>query len=213
MYEYVFFDLDGTLTDPKEGITKSVAYALNKCGVEVEDEEQLTIFIGPPLYDSFTTFYNFSDELANLAIEYYRERYKIKGLRENIVYEGIPELLSELKKRGKKLVVATSKPELFSKQILEYFDLLKYFDFVSGATLDNTRTKKGDIIKYALDSLAIKDSKQVVMVGDRKFDILGAKEYQIDSIAVEYGYGNKDEFIEAGATYIVKKVLDILDLV
>lgn len=213
MYEYVFFDLDGTLTDPFIGITSSVKYALNKFDIEVKDLKDLAIFIGPPLYDSFTKFYHMSDEDAKTAIKYYRERYEVVGWKENYVYEGIYQVLETLKSKGYKLVVATSKPENTTNFILKHFDLLKYFDFVSGATLDGTRIHKDQVIKHALDSLNIMDSKKVIMVGDRKFDILGAKEHKIETIAVEYGYGNKEEFIEAKAAYIVGNPLDILNII
>lgn len=213
MYEYIFFDLDGTLTDPFIGITSSVKYALNKFDIEVKDLKDLAIFIGPPLYDSFTKFYNMSDKEAKLAIKYYRERYEVIGWSENYVYEGIYTLLETLKTKGYKLVIATSKPENTTNMILKHFDLLKYFDFVSGATLDGTRIHKDQVIKHAIDSLGILDCSKILMIGDRKFDVLGAKKYNIDSLAVEYGYGNKEEFIEAGANYIVKEVLDILDII
>ena len=213
MYEYIFFDLDGTLTDPFVGITSSVAYALNKFGIEVKDLKDLAIFIGPPLYDSFTKFYNMSDSDAKLAIKYYRERYEVTGWSENYVYDGIYELLETLKSKGYKLVIATSKPENTTNMILKHFDLVKYFDFVSGATLDGTRNHKDQVIKHALDSLNILDTSKVIMVGDRKFDIEGARVFNIKSIAVEYGYGNKEEFIASGATYIVKDVLDILNII
>ncbi len=213
MYEYIFFDLDGTLTDPFEGITSSVAYALNKFGIEVKDLKDLAIFIGPPLYDSFTKFYHMSDSDAKMAIKYYRERYEVTGWMENYVYEGIYTLLETLKNKGYKLVIATSKPENTTNFILKHFDLLKYFDFVAGATLDGTRIHKDQVIKHAIDSLNITDTSKVIMIGDRKFDVLGAKEYNIETIAVEYGYGNKEEFVEAGAAYIVKDVLDILNII
>lgn len=213
MYEYVFFDLDGTLTDPFVGITSSVKYALNKFGIEVENLRDLAIFIGPPLYDSFTKFYHMSDEEAKTAIKYYRERYEVTGWMENYVYDGIYTLLDTLKKKGYKLVIATSKPENTTNFILKHFDLLKYFDFVAGATLDGTRIHKDQVIKHALDSLNITDPSKVIMVGDRKFDVLGAKEFNIETIAVEYGYGNKEEFIASGAAYIVKDVLDILNII
>lgn len=212
MYEYVFFDLDGTLTDPKEGITTSVAYALEKSGVRVDNPNALTIFIGPPLYDSFRGFYGFSDEKTKKAIKYYRERYEVVGWMENYVYDGIYELLEVLKAKGYKLVVATSKPENTTNMILKHYELLKYFDFVSGATLDGTRIHKDQVIKHALDNLSITDCSKVIMIGDRKFDIIGAKKYNIETIAVEYGYGNKNEFLEAGAAHIVKDVLDILNI-
>ena len=155
MYEYVFFDLDGTLTDPFIGIASSVAYALNKFGIEVKDLKDLAIFIGPPLYDSFTKFYNMSDSDAKTAIKYYRERYEVTGWSENYVYDGVYELLEILKNKGYKLVIATSKPENTTNMILKHFNLFKYFDFVAAATLDGTRNHKDQVIKHALDSLNI----------------------------------------------------------
>ncbi len=213
MIEYVFFDLDGTLTDPKVGITSCVAYALSKFNIIVEDLDKLTIFIGPPLYNSFTEFYGLSDEQAKLAIKYYRERYEVTGWAENYVYEGIYKVLETLKARGYKLVIATSKPENTTHKVLEHFDLIKYFDFVSGATLDGVRNHKDQVIKHALDSLNITDPSKVMMVGDRKYDILGAKTFDIKTIALEHGYGNREEFLEAGAAYILSDCLDILNII
>lgn len=147
MYKYIFFDLDGTLTDPGEGIKNSVVYALNKYNITVNDKSKLDEFIGPPLQDSFKNFYGFNDEKAMEAVSYYREYFKDKGLYENIVYPNIYNLLNELKTQNKILVVATSKPEIFTKKILKHFELDKYFSFVSGATLDGLKSKKADIIK------------------------------------------------------------------
>ena len=157
MYNVILFDLDGTLTDPGRGITNSVAYALNKFGIEVADKKELYKFIGPPLTDSFEKYYDFSSEDAIAAVEYYREYFKPKGIYENEIYEGIPELLQSLKENGKKVILATSKPEIFAKEILKYFGIDVYFDFVAGATLDKTRTKKGDVIAYALNSIGVTD--------------------------------------------------------
>lgn len=211
MYKYIFFDLDGTLTDPGIGITNSVAYALDKYNIKVEDKKKLNIFIGPPLQDSFKMFYGFDDEKAMEAVEYYREYFKDKGLYENEVYPNIYELLEELKRRNKKLVVATSKPEVFTHKILDYFNLSKYFDFVAGATLDGSRSKKADIIRYAIEGLNIENKNDVIMIGDRKHDIIGANQNNIDSIGVLYGYGSIEELKDAKATYIAKEVLDILN--
>lgn len=210
MYNYILFDLDGTLTDPAEGITNSVAYALLKYGITVEDRTTLYKFIGPPLKDSFMNYYGFSEEDAIKAIEYYREYFKPKGMLENKVYDGIPELLAEIKRQGKKVILATSKPEVFAVEILKHFDLYKYFDFVAGATLDGTRSKKGDVIAYALAQTGITDKSQCLMVGDRAQDINGARENGIDSLGVLYGYGDREEHENANATYIAESVSDIL---
>ena len=209
MYQYVLFDLDGTLTDPGLGITNSVMYALRKFGINVSDRSQLYPFIGPPLRDSFRVYYGFSDEQCERAVRYYREYFKKSGMFENEVYDGICELLTRLKVSGRTLVVATSKPEVFALEILRHFDLYKYFDFVAGATLNDVRNQKADIIKYALETLNITEKKSTIMIGDRKHDIIGAKETGLDSIGVLYGYGTYDELKNAGATYIANTTADI----
>lgn len=212
-YKYIFFDLDGTLTDPKEGITKSVAYALKSYGIHVEDLDSLCKFIGPPLKDSFVKFYGFSEEQGYEAVEKYREYFGPYGVYENKVYEGVDKLLAELKARGKMIVLATSKPTVFANTILEHFDLMKYFDVVCGSELDGSRVKKGDVIAYALEQVTEKDARfhksQVVMIGDREHDILGAKENGLDSIGVLYGYGDRAEHEAAGADYIVETVEEL----
>lgn len=220
MYEYVFFDLDGTLVDSSEGITKSVEYALIKYGIRPASLRELTVFIGPPLVDSFMRFYGFDEKRAVEACKFYRERYRVKGVYENRVYGGIPELLALLKERGKKIVLATSKPEIFAKIVLEDMGLKPYFDFVAGADLDdadregkNYRTNKEDVIAYAVDSLGIADKKTVLMVGDRKHDITGAKLNGIDSCGVLFGFGSREEFIKAGADYIVETPAEIADII
>ncbi len=213
MYNTVLFDLDGTLTDPAIGITNSVAHALKKWGIEVPDHTELYKFIGPPLVDSFCKYYGFSKEDGELSVKYYREYFADKGLFENSVYEGVPEMLAELKKRGKRLIVATSKPELFSEKILRHFELDKYFDFLAGATMDSSRVKKADVIAHALKSCDITDLTSVVMVGDREHDVLGAAHFGVHSIGVLYGYGNRAELEAAGATYIATTVDDILKFI
>ena len=212
-YDTVLFDLDGTLTDPAIGITNSASYALKKWGIEVSDRSELYKFIGPPLLDSFSNYYGFTREDSERAVEYFREYFSVKGMFENSVYDGISKVLSELKAKGKTLIVATSKAEIFAKKILEYFDLDGYFDFVSGATLDSSRVKKEDVIDYALCSCGIEDVSRMVMIGDREFDVFGAKHFGMDSVGVLYGYGSRDELTAAGATYIVETPLDILNFV
>ena len=212
MYKYVFFDLDGTLTDPFEGITNSVAYALEKFGIRVEDRKTLSPFIGPPLVDSFKEYFGFDEVFANKAVEYYREYFSVKGLYENKVYNGVEKTLEELKKRGYKPVIATSKPEIFTVKILKKFNLTKYFDFVSGATLDQTRVKKADVIAYAVEKLNIVDKSEIIMVGDRKFDVEGARQNGIDTVGVLYGYGDREEMEIAKPKIIIENILDLLDL-
>ncbi len=215
MYDIVFFDLDGTLTDPGIGITNSVAYALSKWNIEVADRSELYKFIGPPLLDSFSEYYGFSPEQAQEALKYYREYFRSKGIYENEVYPGVVEMLESLKSSGKKIVLATSKPEDFAVIILKHFDLYPYFDFVAGATMDEKRTKKGDVIAYALESCGITEAnlKNVIMVGDRKHDVLGAKENNLDCIGVLFGYGDREELENAGAKFIAEKVEDILTFI
>lgn len=206
-YTTMLFDLDGTLTNPGLGITNSVAYALKKYGIDVKDRTELYKFIGPPLLNSFQDYYGFSEEQAAQAVEYYREYYQKTGIYENYVYEGIPELLKELKAEGITLLVATSKPEPFARLIMEHYHLADYFTYIAGATMDNkTRVKKADVIRYAMQNCEAEDKKKLVMVGDRKHDILGAKEVGIDSVGVLFGYGDREELEQAGATYIAETV-------
>lgn len=207
MYDVILFDLDGTLTDPKPGITKSVQYALSKMDIIEEDIEKLTPFIGPPLKASFKEFYNMSDEQATQAIVYYRERFSTVGLYENMVYVGMQELLEELQNRGKKLYVATSKPSVFAIKILEHFRLIHFFQAVIGSELDGTRVEKTEVIKFVLST--IEDRSRIVMIGDRKYDIMGARENQIDAIGVAYGYGSYEELETAKPNYIVNTVSEL----
>ena len=213
MYETILFDLDGTLTDPGTGITNSVTYALNKFGIEVKDKTELYKFIGPPLHESFEQYYGFSKGQAKTAVEYYREYYRDQGIFENLVYEGVEKLLKTMHDSGKTLIVATSKPELFAKKILEHFGLAKYFIYIAGANMDGTRTKKDEVIAYALEKGKISEYKTVVMVGDREHDVIGANKVGIDSIGVLFGYGDYDELKSAGATYIAECIEDIYPIV
>ena len=213
MYSNILFDLDGTLTNPGIGITNSVAFALKKYGIEAESREELYKFIGPPLVDSFKEFYGFSDEKANEAVAFYREYFSEKGLFENEVYSGIESLLQSLKKDRKRLIVATSKPEQFAVKILEHFRLSEYFDFIAGATMDGTRSKKADVILHALKSCNITVLSSAVMVGDREHDIIGANKTGLHSIGVLYGYGGLEELKNAGATYIAATTDEIYKII
>ena len=214
MYRYYFFDLDGTLTDPGAGITNSVMYSLRKMGREVYAREELYRFIGPPLLESYMDFCGFSREQAEKAIVYYREYFSEKGIFENEVYEGIPDLLAALKSGGKKLVLATSKPEPFAVRILKHFGLYPYFDVIGAATMDGSRSRKEDVIAWALEAVGegAGDRAEILMVGDREQDIYGAKVNGIDSAGVLYGYGGEEELRVAGADYLVKRPADILKL-
>ena len=213
MYQNIFFDLDGTLTDPGLGIMNAVMHALDYYNIEVKERQELRFFIGPPLHEAFMKFCNFDEDQAKEAVSIFREYYRDKGLFENEAYDGIKEMLETLKASGKKLVVATSKPEEFAIKVLKHFDLYDYFDFVAGATFDTTRVKKADVIAYALKETGITDLENTIMIGDRSHDIIGAKTFNLDSIGVLYGYGSEDEFKEAGATYIVNKPCEIIEIV
>lgn len=210
MYKYILFDLDGTLTDPGIGITNSVAYALNKFNITVENRAELYNFIGPPLIDSFMKYYGMSYEDGLKAVEYYREYFGVTGIFENTMFDEIPALLQKIKNSGQKIALATSKPEQYAVRILEHFDLTKYFDFIGAATMDESRSKKADVIKYTLKNLNVSDKSQVVMIGDRHHDIDGAYQNGIDSIGVLVGYGDRKELENAGATYIAESLNDII---
>ena len=215
MYQYILFDLDGTLTDPKIGITTCVQYALHKMGIEELDPDRLEPFIGPPLIDSFREFYGMNEEEAVRAVEYYRERFSTVGLFENEVYSGIPELLARLKKDGRKLAIASSKPTVYVKKILEYFSIYEYFDIIVGSELDGTRCRKEEVVEEALEQLSADDKfrkRDAVMIGDRKFDIEGAKAHQIPSIGVNYGYAADNELVEAGADCVVGNVKELSEV-
>lgn len=215
MKEILLFDLDGTLTDPKEGITKSVQYALKHFGIEVTDLNDLLCFIGPPLIESFQMFYGFSEEKALEATVKYRERYKDIGIFENGIYDGILELLSACKKAGKKLCLATSKPEIFAVRILERYGMAEYFDEAVGSTLDGSINTKDEVIREAFRRLNINSEEEklrVIMIGDRKHDIIGAKKCGISSIGVRFGYAEEGELEEAGADYIVSNVEELCKL-
>ena len=211
-YRYCLFDLDGTLTDPGIGITDSVMYALKKFDIDVKDRSELYPFIGPPLDYSFKTYFGFTEEQAVLAIKYYREFFSTKGLYENEVYEGIPGMLEELKKRGVTVALATSKPYEFSVEILRHFCLSGYFDHVGAATMDGRISKKEDVISNLLGQLNYEDKASVLMVGDRYHDIEGAKANGLHSAGVLWGYGTEEELQKAGAEYLFAKPDDILRL-
>lgn len=200
------FDLDGTLTEPGEGITNSVMYALDKFGIHETDREALYRFIGPPLLDSFMQFYGMPQAQAERAVAAYREYFSVKGLFENRVYDGVPALLQSLRDQGKTLAVATSKPEVFTLRILDKFDLSKYFHFVGAASLDSSRSQKADVIRHTLHLCGNPAPDTVVMIGDRKHDILGAAQNGIQSVGVLYGYGDRPELETAGADAIAQSV-------
>ena len=213
MYRHILFDLDGTLTDPFEGITNSVVHALKRYNIEVTDKRELRSFIGPPLVESFMKYFNFTEADAKNAVEVYREHFGTKGLFENELYEGIPNMLSELKSRGKTVIMATSKPEVYARRIAEHFDIAKYFDYMAGSELNGQRIAKTEVIEYALSSLGISDRRNCLMIGDRLHDINGAIKSDIHSVGVLWGYGSREELEEAGADYICSSVENLIDII
>ncbi|WNS45401.1 HAD family hydrolase [Paenibacillus sp. MMS20-IR301] len=210
--QHILFDLDGTLTDPKEGITRCVEYALNKFGIAVEHPDLLIPYIGPPLYDSFIEIQGFTAEAAQQAVDYYRERYRTVGMFENSVIPGIPKLLKDLSDQGFSLYVATSKPTVFAEQILAHYGLEGYFKFTAGSNLDGTRSKKREVIQYVLDENSI-PAAQALMIGDREHDIIGAKSCGVTSIGVLIGYGSEEELSAAGADHIASSVDKVGDII
>lgn len=212
MYRTVFFDLDGTITESGIGITRSVAYALKKYGIEEQDQQKLDLFIGPPLIDSFMKHYGFSKEQAVEAVAHYREYYAVTGIFENRVYDGVRELLAKLNAAGVRCVLATSKPEHYALQILEHFDLSKYFPLAAGATMDERRTNKTDVLAYAMEKAGCTPGASAVMVGDREHDVLGAKQNGLSCIGVLYGYGSREELTEAGALALAETPYELAAL-
>ena len=202
-FENILFDLDGTIVNSEKGITGCVSYALGKFGIAETDRAALRRFIGPPLSDSFMRFYGFDAARAEKAVEYYRERYVPVGVHENEVYEGVPELLSDLRAAGKKLYIATSKPEQFAKGIIDECGLSEFFDGIYGSTLDESRNTKDKVLAYAIEKIGLKKDCSV-MVGDRFHDVEGAKENGLPCVGVLYGFGDRDELLGAGAIATVE---------
>ena len=211
--KYVFLDLDGTITDSKEGIINCFEYALNHFGIRIENRADLEQFIGPPLEQSFREGFGFDEETAALAVKKYRERYVPIGAYENLVYPGMETALQKMKEAGKMLYVATSKPEHMSKKILAHFGLDQYFEDICGADDDKNRSKKAEVIRYALEKHKITDTEDVLMVGDRKFDVAGAAECGMKCMGVLYGFGDREELEAAGAAYIAETVEDMARII
>ena len=206
--KYLLFDLDGTLTDPKEGITNSVAYALRQYGI-IEDPENLTRFIGPPLHVGMMEWYGFEEAKAFEAVAHYRVYFGEKGIFQNAVFDGAAEMLADLRTAGYTILLATSKPEFYARQILEHYDLSQYFDHICGATLDGSRSMKADVITYALETAGITDPAEAVMIGDRHHDIEGGIENGLETVGVLFGYGSREELNKAGAHHIVSTVKEL----
>jgi phosphoglycolate phosphatase len=213
-YHHILFDLDGTLTDPYLGITNSVKYALNKFNITEQNDDQLKLFIGPPLEQSFMEYYNFSKNEAKKAIEFYRKYYSVKGIYENKLYHGIDTVLETLNNNNNNninCIVATSKLEEYAVTVLRHFKIDRYFKHVIGSNLEGTRVEKEEIIKYIIEKYQLEKEK-TIMVGDRKYDIIGAKNNGIDSIGVLYGYGTQEELEEAKPTYLCNRIDKLLKL-
>lgn len=210
--KYILFDLDGTLTDSGLGITKSVQYALRSFGIEEHDLNKLNVFIGPPLKDSFMEFYHMTEQQAQEAVKQYRVYYKETGIFENKLYDGIDTMLQKLKEQGKELFLATSKPELFAKQILQYFHIDSYFTYIAGASFDGSREEKIDVMRYALSLGQVQNMEEAVMIGDRKFDMEAAKQLGMDSIGVLFGFGSKEELTSYGANILVNTPKELEEL-
>ena len=212
MIKNILIDLDGTLTDPKVGITTSARYGLEKIGHPISDEINIDWIIGPPLKASLAKILNVEADhvLAEQALMGYRERFAVKGLYENHVFEGVAETLAELKRRGYRLFVATAKPTVYAKQILEHFDLAQYFTDIYGSELNGERTNKAELIQYILEQQKL-PADQCLMVGDREHDIFGARQNGIDTIAVNYGYGSQEELALAQPKYQIDRFNQLLD--
>ena len=211
-YDAILFDLDGTLTDPKVGITKGIQYALSKFNIAEANLCKLEKFIGPPLFFALQEFYSFDEVAARQAVEFYREYLWNKGIYENHLYPGISELLVELKGASKNLIVATSKLTSMAEEVLKHFTLYGYFSLIIGCNPDSTRSAKTEIIQYILTELPELKTQKVVMIGDKEHDIIAAKNNGIDSIAVTYGYGSLEELRNAKPTHIANSVDELSEL-
>lgn len=203
------FDLDGTLTDSKEGIINSVIYSLKKLGYNDVNPSHLYFFLGPPLKESFQQFLKCSDTIAELAVEYYREYFTEKGIYENKLFYGVDKMLNRLSQKGVTMVLSTSKPLVYAKIVLKHFDIDKYFHGIYGSELNGNFTDKAEIIAYILKKYPNIEKENIIMIGDRKFDILGAKSNYIKSIAVTYGYGSIEELSNANPDYFANDTEEI----
>ena len=212
MYKVILFDLDGTLTESGEGITKSVQYALERIGKPEADLEKLKAFVGPPLTEMFMKYAQVDEETAKKAVEIYRERYSVTGIFENAVYPGIEDMLAQLKKKGYILAVASSKPEVYVRQILDQFGLTQYLTEIGGSEMDGRRTNKTEVIEDVLRRLNMdKHREQVIMIGDKEHDVYGARKAGLECIAVSFGYGTKEELTNAEPLKIVDSAEEIVN--
>lgn len=209
--QFFLFDLDGTIIDSGEGIKNSIRYSLNKVGINENREDVLNTFIGPPLLDSYMKNYGFTREKAIEVVNIYREYYKKQGVYENTLYDGIVDVIKNLKAQDNKIILATSKPEIFAREVIKQHRLIDYFDFIGGATLDHKISHKNEVLQYILDNIKIEREKSF-MIGDTKFDILGGRKFNLKTIGVTYGYGSLEELKESKADYIVNTPKEILTI-
>lgn len=212
-YDIIIFDLDGTLSNSGEGITKSVQYALEKMGIIEENLDDLRHFVGPPMKEEMMRSYHFTEEQAAKAVRIYRERYTPIGIYETSLYNGVDELLKQIKKSGKVIALATSKPQAMAEEVLKYLKIDTYFDFVMGADMIGGKQSKEEVLNALFDILPEKDRTKMLMVGDTKYDVAGAKAVYIDCIGVSYGYGDKQEMLDDGAVTVVDTPLELLKYV
>lgn len=211
-YDAILFDLDGTLTESGTGIMNSVRYALTKMGFPIPPEETLRLFVGPPLAEAFQNHCGMSETQAEEAVRCYREYYAERGLFENAVYDGVPEMLSHLTAAGERLILATSKPEHFARRIMAHFGLDRYFAYIGGALTDGTRKEKAEVIAYVLETTGA-DPVRCLMIGDRCYDVTGAEAFGIPTLGVLWGYGSREELTEAGAMYLAAHPDEIKEIV
>lgn len=210
-FDTLLFDLDGTLTDSTEGIVRCLEYALERMGFDIPEDTNK--FLGPPLYRSFAEFCGMNEEQVNEAVRIFRERYSTVGLFENRVYEGVPEMLKRLRDGGKRIMVATSKPEVYAVRIFDRFGLSQFFEIVGGANINGTRNDKDEVIEYVLEKAGISDRSSVLMIGDRRQDVIGAHKTGLKCMGILWGFGSIEELTEAGADFIAEtpeKAADML---
>ncbi len=214
-YDIIAFDLDGTISDPARGLVDGFVYAFRKMGIDYGERESLKRFIGPPLIETWMPEFNLTYDEAERAVILFREYYNIYGWWDNIIYPGIPELLAELKARGKTVVLTTSKPEDTALDILELFGIRKYFDFVGGASSHKTRERKSEVIDYVLTEMGVTDAdrERCVLIGDRVYDAVGARETGIDSVGVMWGHGTEEELSNSGFTYLAESTDAVLEII
>lgn len=215
MYQYIFFDLDGTLTDPREGITKGARYALARMGIDEPDLAKLEPFIGPPLLESFAEYYGFSLEQGRRGVEYYREYYNVTGVMQNKIFEGVPELLASLKRYNRTIATASSKPEPLVRRILEHFQVDQYFDYICGGSEDESRMTKESVIRELLGRMKLPEEewKKILMVGDRRHDVEGAAKFGIPCLGVSLGFAAEGELERAGAVAIADSMEEVLQYI